>query len=183
MAFWGGPLPNPKHAGDAVRSAIAAQRALLELNLKRHAENGRIAAESAARAAQGLPPESPLALLSLGTGINTGPAIMGLMGSEADGLSYTVFGREVNLASRLEGLSGYGRIIISEATYLALQRDEPELAALCVEQLPADLKGFQHAVKNYEVKWRPEGGPEDPTLALRPSMSGDATATFMRRRG
>jgi class 3 adenylate cyclase/CHASE2 domain-containing sensor protein len=183
MAFWGGPLPNPKHAGDAVRSAIEAQRAMLELNLKRHAENERIAAESAARAAQGLPPESPLALLSLGTGINTGPAIMGLMGSEADGLSYTVFGREVNLASRLEGLSGYGRIIISEATYLALQKDEPELAALCVEQLPADLKGFQNAVKNYEVRWRPADGPEDPTLGLKPILSGDATGTFMRRQG
>ena len=87
MAFWGGPLANARHAGDAVRSAIDAQRALLELNLKRDAGNRRIAAESAARAAQGLPPESPLPLLSLGTGINTGIAIMGLMGSAEDGLA------------------------------------------------------------------------------------------------
>lgn len=124
MAFWGGPLPNPRHAGDAVRSAIDAQRAMLDLNLKRDAEN-KIARDSAARAAQGLPPESPLPLLAMGTGINTGVAIMGMMGSDADGLNYTVFGREVNLASRLETLSGYGRIIISHATYLALQRDDP----------------------------------------------------------
>jgi len=180
MAFWGGPLPNPRHASDAVRSAMDAQRAMLALNLKRDAENKRIAAESAARAAQGLPPQSPLPLLSLGTGINTGTAIMGLMGSDADGLSYTVFGREVNLASRLEGLSGYGRIIISQATFLALQRDSPDLAALCVEQLPADVKGFRHAVKNYEVRWRPEGGPEDPTQKAVAPVYGAGTGTLAR---
>ena len=180
MAFWGGPLANPRHACDAVRAAIDAQRAMLALNLRREEENKRIAAESAARAAQGLPPESPLPLLSMGTGINTGTAIMGLMGSDADGLSYTVFGREVNLASRLEGLSGYGRIIISHGTYLALQRDAPDLAALCVEQVPADVKGFRHAVKNYEVLWRPEGGREDPTLQGAPQMYGAGTGTFVR---
>jgi adenylate cyclase len=180
MAFWGGPLPNPRHARDAVRSAIDAQRAMLALNLKRDEENKRIAAQSAARAAQGLPPESPLPLLSMGTGINTGAAIMGLMGSDADGLSYTVFGREVNLASRLEGLSGYGRILISHSTYLALQRDSPELAALCVERLPADVKGFRHAVKNYEVLWRPEGGPEDPTQQGMTQFYGSGTGTFLR---
>jgi len=180
MAFWGGPLANPRHASDAVRSAIDAQRAMLALNLKRDAENKRIAAESAARAAQGLPPESPLPLLSMGTGINTGLAIMGLMGSDADGLSYTVFGREVNLASRLEGLSGYGRIIISHATYLVLKRDAPELAALCIEQVPADVKGFRHAVKNYEVVWRPVGGPEDPTQQGPAPTYGVGTGTFLR---
>jgi class 3 adenylate cyclase len=180
MAFWGGPLPNPRHACDAVRSAIDAQRAMLELNLKRDAENKRMEAEKAARAAQGLPPETPLPLLSMGTGINTGVAIMGLMGSDVDGLSYTVFGREVNLASRLEGLSGYGRIVISHTTYLALQRDAPELAALCVEQIPADLKGFRQSIKNYEVMWRPEGGPEDPTLQQATTMDGTGTGTFLR---
>jgi adenylate cyclase len=180
MAFWGGPMPNPRHPSDAVRSAIDAQRAMLELNRKREAENQRIAAGSAARAAQGLPPESPLPLLSMGTGINTGMAIMGLMGSDADGLSYTVFGREVNLASRLEGLSGYGRIIISHATFLALQREAPDLAALCVEQIPAELKGFRQAVRNYEVLWRPDGGPEDPSLKQVAVTSAGGTSTFLR---
>jgi class 3 adenylate cyclase/CHASE2 domain-containing sensor protein len=181
MAFWGGPLPNPGHACDAVRSAMDAQRAVLALNLKRNEENKRIAAENAARVAQGQPPQPPLPLLAIGTGINTGTAIMGLMGSDADGLSYTVFGREVNLASRLEGLSGYGRIIISHATYLALQRDAPDLAALCVEQLPADVKGFLHAVKNYEVMWREVGGPEDPTLEGTMQVFTGGTGTFLRR--
>jgi adenylate cyclase len=180
MAFWGGPLPNPRHAGDAVRSAIDAQRAILALNLKRDAENKRIAAQNAVRAAQGLPPQPPLPLLSMGTGINTGTVIMGLMGSDADGLSYTVFGRDVNLASRLEGLSGHGRILISHATYLALRRDAPDLAALCLEQPPADVKGFHNPVKNYEVLWRQPGGPPDPAQEGITQPNGGGTDTFHR---
>jgi class 3 adenylate cyclase len=162
MAFWGGPVPNPRHACDAVSAAIEAQRAVLNLNLRRDAENKQIAAENAAAAAGGLPLKSLKPLLSMGTGINSGPAIMGLMGSNDHGLNFTVFGREVNLASRLEGLSGHSRIIVSEGTYQELLRDDPALADLCIERVPADVKGFRHAVKNYEVQWRPPGAPEDP---------------------
>ena len=44
---------------------------------------------------------------------------------------YAVIGREVNLASRLEGVSGRGRIIISKTTFASLQRDDPEMATTC----------------------------------------------------
>ena len=50
------------------------------------------------------------------------------MGSGAKQKNYTVFGREVNLASRLEGLSGRGRIFISEATYQDLLRADPKFS-------------------------------------------------------
>jgi class 3 adenylate cyclase len=181
MAFWGGPIENPHHARDAVRSAIDAQRAVLALNVARDAENKKIEETNKARAEQGLPPESIKPLLSMGTGINSGSAVIGLMGSEEHQLSYTVFGREVNLASRLEGLSGHSRIIISEGTYRQLLRDAPELAALCVEQLPADVKGFRHAVKNYEVKWRTPDLPEDPESVSKPVVGIAAeTVVFTR---
>ena len=42
--------------------------------------------------------------------------------------SYTVLGREVNLASRLENASGRGRIFISQTTFEHLRRDDPALA-------------------------------------------------------
>jgi class 3 adenylate cyclase len=103
----------------------------------------------------GLPPDPPLPLLSMGTGINSGVAIMGLMGSEAHILNYTVFGREVNLASRLEGLSGHSRIIISQSTLLALQRDDPALAAACIALPAREVKGIRGAVNIYEVPWKP----------------------------
>ena len=76
------------------------------------------------------------------------------MGSDATILNYTVFGREVNLASRLEGASGRGRILISEATFKDLQRDDPALAAACVSQAPITPKGFRHAIRTYEVPWK-----------------------------
>ena len=67
-----------------------------------------------------------------------------------------------------------------ENTYKVLKRDAPELAALCLEQVPADVKGFRHAVKNYEVVWRPVGGPEDPTQKGATPVYGAGTGTFLR---
>jgi class 3 adenylate cyclase len=86
-------------------------------------------------------------------------ATVGLMGSAAEMQNYTVFGREVNLASRLESASGRGRIFIGQTTYEHLRRDDPALAATCVELPPRDLKGFRSAVKAFEVPWRPPGAP------------------------
>jgi class 3 adenylate cyclase len=60
----------------------------------------------------------------------------------------------VNLASRLEGVSGRGRIIIGEATYKIIQQSDPALAATCVEQEPTKPKGFQKPVRNFEVPWQ-----------------------------
>jgi class 3 adenylate cyclase len=91
----------------------------------------------------GLPPKPPHAALQLGTGINTGLVTVGLMGSDAHILNYTVFGREVNLASRLEGVSGSGRIIISDTTYNHLLRDDPALASTCIEMFPGHRQGHQ----------------------------------------
>jgi adenylate cyclase len=153
MAFWGAPVPNPKHALDAVRAAIDAQRALAALNRQREAQNARRAEENASRVRLGLPPHHPLPILSMGSGINTGVAIVGLMGSENHLSNYTAFGREVNLASRLEGVSGHGRIIIGEGTHAALQALEPGLALSCVELSPQKVKGFRAPVRIFEVPW------------------------------
>ena len=74
--------------------------------------------------------------------------------SEAHILNYTIFGREVNLASRLEHESGRGRIVIGETTYEHLRRDDPTLATKCVPLEPVTVKGIRTAVKIYEVPWR-----------------------------
>jgi len=154
MAFWGAPTPNEKHALACVRAAIDTQRAVHELNQKRLAQNPAREAENPARLAAGLPPLTRLTALQLGTGINTGLVAVGLMGSDAHILNYTVFGREVNVASRLESVSGSGRVIISDTTYRQLLRDDPALAATCIEMFPVTVKGIRAAVRVYEVPWQ-----------------------------
>jgi class 3 adenylate cyclase/CHASE2 domain-containing sensor protein len=154
MAFWGAPTPNERHASDCVWAAIDAQRAIRDLNEKRSAQNNARETENRARLSAGMPPKPPLRALQLGTGINTGLATVGLMGSDAHILNYTVFGREVNLASRLESVSGSGRIIISDTTYNHLLREDPALASTCIEMFPVTVKGIRDAVRIYEVPWQ-----------------------------
>ncbi|HEY5298399.1 MAG TPA: adenylate/guanylate cyclase domain-containing protein [Verrucomicrobiae bacterium] len=154
MAFWNAPVLNEKHAMACVGAAIDSQRAIHELNEERLAQNPAREKENLERVASGLPPRPPLRALQLGTGINTGLVTVGLMGSDAHILNYTVFGREVNLASRLEGVSGSGRIIISDTTYNQLLRDDPALASTCVELFPVTVKGIKAAVRIYEVPWK-----------------------------
>ncbi|MGH8024446.1 MAG: adenylate/guanylate cyclase domain-containing protein, partial [Limisphaerales bacterium] len=158
MAFWGAPVPNPEHAVGCVRAAIQAQRGIHHANEQRRAENERRARENAALAANGGRAKLLLPILTLGCGINTGVVDVGLMGSETHQYNYTVFGREVNLASRLEGVSGSARIIIGEATYRHVLRDDPDLAATCIELAPVKVKGILDAVKIYEVPWH-DGKP------------------------
>ena len=170
MAFWGAPSPDKQHALACVRAAIDAQIAMHAINVRRKAENQRRATESARRVAAGQDPLDALALLDLGTGINSGTAIVGMMGSEAHIINYTVFGREVNLASRLEGVSGHSRIIIGEATFRELEKFDMELGALCVEQEPVTPKGFANAVRIWEVPWKkflPPDAAEPPTSEVK----------------
>lgn len=154
MAFWNAPVANARHAPAAVEAAIESQRAILQLNEKRLAENSAREAENRIRLAAGQPPKPLHIALQLGTGINTGTVTVGLMGSNQHILNYTVFGREVNLASRLEGVSGSGRIIISDTTYNHLLRHAPELAATCAELFPVQVKGIKNAVRIYEAAWK-----------------------------
>ncbi len=154
MAFWNAPTPNARHALAAVEAAIESQRAIHQLNEKRLAENSAREAENQLRIAAGQPPKPLHIALQLGTGINTGTATVGLMGSNQHILNYTVFGREVNLASRLEGVSGSGRIIISDTTYNQLLRHAPARAATCTELFPVQVKGIKNAVRIYEVAWK-----------------------------
>ncbi|NNM79440.1 MAG: adenylate/guanylate cyclase domain-containing protein [Gallionella sp.] len=97
MAFWGAPLPDGTHARNAILAGIEMQATLHALQ--------------AGFAERGWPP------IKIGVGINTGRVSVGNMGSEVR-VAYTVMGDEVNLASRLEGVTkqyGVG-IIVGENT-------------------------------------------------------------------
>ena len=90
MAFWNAPLPCPKHAEMAVKSALEIEAEVNEL--KQEYKN------------RGLPD------INVGIGINTGDCIVGNMGSESR-FDYSVIGDAVNLAARLEALASRGEYI------------------------------------------------------------------------
>ena len=97
MAIFGAPAAEPQHAALACRSALEMVQAL--------------------RALQQSLRERRLPAIDIGIGINTGPMIVGNMGS-ASRFNYTVVGDAVNLASRIEHLNkDYGtNILVSEYT-------------------------------------------------------------------
>ncbi|MGH8529489.1 MAG: CHASE2 domain-containing protein [Nevskiales bacterium] len=99
MAFWGAPLTDEQHALHAVEAALDMVEVMRTLR--------------ADFANRGLPE------LNIGIGINTGPMIVGNMGSEFR-VGYTVMGDAVNLGSRLEGLSKQydTGIVVGEATVI-----------------------------------------------------------------
>lgn len=178
MAFWGAPTPNPRHASACVRAAIQAQRSIHELNRERVAENQRREIENQSRVAAGLPPHPQFPVLYVGIGINTGTVTVGLMGAESKAVvrqgNYTVFGREVNLASRLESRASRGHILISEATFERLKYEDPALGAACIALPPlSDLKGIRGSIQIYEVPWAVPGAPslEQPAPVSRTDIS------------
>ena len=95
MAFWGAPLDDPQHARHAVEAALEMAEVLQ--NFKR--ELGELDAD-----------------FDVGIGIHSGPAVVGLIGSEQR-REYTAIGDTVNLASRIESLTkGVSRILVSRET-------------------------------------------------------------------
>ena len=92
MAFWNAPLDHPDHPDSACRAALRMIDEVNSLNAKRKAR-----AEE--RGQEHLP-------LNVGIGINSGPCVVGNMGSDTR-FDYTALGDPVNVASRLEGQSRY----------------------------------------------------------------------------
>ncbi len=97
MAFWGAPADDERHAYNAV---LAAMRALAAVN-----------AEAAKGAAKG--EES----FSVKIAVNSGPALVGHVGSERR-YNYTAVGDAVNVAARLESLPNeyHCGIVVGEET-------------------------------------------------------------------
>jgi adenylate cyclase len=115
VAMWNAPTAQPQHALWAVRCAydIVAEADALQAKL----------------ASRGLPP------ISWGVGVNTGPAVVGNMGSR-ERLQYTALGDTVNTAARFCSVAPAFTVLIGEATYEACRE------YIAVEQVPGlQLKG------------------------------------------
>lgn len=143
MAIFGAPLEQPDHAARACRAALAMRDRLAELR-RSWTETGRPA-------------------LRARTGINSGPMLVGNLGSRYR-FAYGVLGDQVNLGSRLEGLNKiYGtEILVGENTVALL-----EGGFLLREIDQVRVKGRRQPVRIYELLGKAADSlPEDLAAAL-----------------
>jgi predicted ATPase/class 3 adenylate cyclase len=99
MALFGAPTTSEDDPENAIRAALDMQAAIAGFS--------RTIRDS-------LQADRPLPAISMRIGINTGPVLLGSVGSTGE---YTAMGDTVNLASRLEHAAPVGGILISHATY------------------------------------------------------------------
>lgn len=94
MALYNTPLQYEHHVADAVKTALHIQNALTWFHER----------------------FEPQYRLQINFGIHTGPAVVGNVGAN-DLMDFTAIGDTVNIASRLQGCSERGQILVSEAVY------------------------------------------------------------------
>ncbi len=128
MALFGAPNASPEDAKNALTTAVAMQKRLVDLNR-----------ELAADGLKGI---------EIGIGMHTGVATIGYIGSEKRS-EYTAIGDTVNLAARLEQNAVGGQILISEATAAECR----ELIPLIPHE-PLTVKNRTQPVTLYEVRWK-----------------------------
>ena len=128
FAVFGAPGRDLDHARHAVTCAVAMQLACQQMNLQLSGTS--------------------LPSMEIGIGINSGPCVVGNMGSQMR-IKYGVVGHAVNLAARLESLTVGGQILISEVTKQAVA-DHFDLAG----PLEAHGKGLASAMLLWEVRGR-----------------------------
>jgi adenylate cyclase len=132
MAVFGAPLPSEDHPQRALEAAHAMHRNQEAVNLRWEAE--------------GLSP------FGLGIGLSTGEVAAALLGSE-ERLEYTLVGDTVNLSQRLQQWAEPGEIVLSDATWNAL---DGSVQADAME--PATVKGRQTPVRAYRIGAKGENG-------------------------
>jgi adenylate cyclase len=127
MAFWGAPVPQNDHALRSCRAAIEMMSKLNEMNRAWQQQNKE--------------------MIRIGIGINTGPMIVGFVGSTSR-MDYTLMGDMVNLGARLEGTNKIysTSIIISEFTY-----EEVKDQVIARELDLIRVKGKEKPVTIYEL--------------------------------
>ncbi|MGB0683838.1 MAG: CHASE2 domain-containing protein [Magnetovibrionaceae bacterium] len=148
MAFWNAPLDDEQHARNGCISALAMLDQMGPLN-------DRLEQEAIEEGRKHIP-------LKVGLGLNSGPAVVGNMGSEQR-FDYSVLGDTVNTASRLEGQSkAYGvNIVIGESTYAMV----PDLAVVELDLIK--VKGKTEALAIFALLGDDQMGADPAFLKYR----------------
>ena len=137
MAVYGDPVPQPDQAVRACRTALDVQRRIPEL--------------------RPLWESMGLSSFAVRIGLNSGPAVVGNMGSRQR-FDYTSMGEIVNLSSRLEGANKYfgTKILIGPSTH-----DQARDAILAKQIGRVVVVGWDTPEPVYELVAMREGAPAD----------------------
>ena len=128
MAVFNAPIDMPDHAERAVKSAIEIEAKTKELK--------------ALYKERGLPD------INVGTGVNTGTAIIGNMGS-SNRFDYSVIGDAVNLAARLEATAGRGEYKDCPTLYSSYTQEKLEnIKSVEVDKIK--VKGKEELITIYK---------------------------------
>jgi len=135
MCVFGSPLYTPAHLEQAVKTSVAIRDVLERVN--------------ALRQGRGEP------AMRMGIGLDSGPVIVGNMGSRQR-MEYTVVGDAVNIASRLSDIAEGAEILVKDALYPSIQG-----FARAIEVEPAVIKGVDKPLGLYSIvelkdRWRAE---------------------------
>jgi adenylate cyclase len=155
MAFWNAPLDDKDQEYHGCTSALA----MLD---EMHPLNDRLEQEAKEEGRKHVP-------LKVGLGLNTGPCVVGNMGSDMR-FDYSVLGDAVNLASRLEGQSKtYGmNVVLGPTTWEAVK---DRLA--CIDLDFIQVKGKTTGTYIYGLMGD-ESVREDPKFQKIQKMVNDA---------
>ncbi len=155
VAFWNAPLEQPDHALRACRSALRCQARLGELRPRLKEKYGRA--------------------MAMRIGLNSGPAVVGNMGSSRR-FDYTAMGDTINLAARLEGAcKQYGiHLLVGEETFRRVQTD---IAGREVDVIR--VVGKTKPVAVYEILGEKAEMTEGARARL--TLYGQARDTYRRR--
>ena len=135
MAFWGAPVDDPDQARHAVAAAMEMQENLLMFRKELEADS------------------SDVLDFDVGIGVHTGPAVVGFIGTKRK-LDYTAIGDNVNLASRVEGLTkGVARVLVTRETMLACGQSESDVESEFESTFKFESRGaFAVKGRNAEVE-------------------------------
>lgn len=158
LAFFGAPVAHEDDPERAVRCGLDMARTIDELG--------------AAQRAKGASD------LRVRVGINTGPVVVGMIGTETAN-EYTAMGDAVNVAARMQAAARAGSVLVTAATYRFIS---PLVEAVDVGLL--ELKGKTDAVQAYEITGLKAGGTRTARgiVGVRAPMIGrDAQLARLRQ--
>lgn len=148
MAIFGAPVSQPNHPTLAVLAALEMKRQSAELEERCLREIG-------------VP-------VRFGVGINSGPAVVGNIGSQLLRLDYTAIGDTVNLAARLEANAKPGQILMSEET---AARVDGQFETAFIGEIK--VKGKEKPVPVTEVIGSAGTTESDVSKASQPAQNGN----------